>query len=712
MTNLKDVLNKYSIQIPIIQRDYAQGREEKKVLEIRDTFLNSISDRLIQNKTLHLDFVYGSIRNNVFQLLDGQQRLTTLFLLYWYFGKKESIDIKFLENFTYETRASSREFCQKLVKNDFDFSNENLIDNIKDSKWFLAFWKNDPTIKSMLIMIESIHKKFRSNILFNKLENITFEFFELEKFGLDDDLYIKMNARGKPLTEFENFKAKFEQFLSEKDNELKEEFEIKIDNGWTDFFWDYKDKNYLIDQAFMNYFYYITEMLHNKINSDSRTLIEIDFKTIEEIYSDSTNIKFLFKSLDKLEDIKNSFNILFSSNSYEIGKITLFEKDINLLSYIINKGSNDKNFGIQKKTILFLIIYYLIDSEINDDFKDFMRVVRNILERIRSLKKGSLQYNPIFDYKDLHKILNILLKYINKDIYSELLNITDSPHKEFIHEIEKAKLISKDVKFKHIIFELEDYRYLKGDIRNFLNDDLNKMESYSKYIKEIFDEKEDDLVIRAMISSGDCRLSIGGTRRSNDRYFLGKNGYWEIFLTNSNFNKNFSLQDFIEKYAHHNQDFLKVINMFLSNKIEKDWKYYFVKYKEMLTIDSVLTKDNKFFAWNNDFDMENMGGLHLGAFHINPYIKTIALKTNNNYAQYTKGEDSSYIKIDNYIESFSSEDINWTIKFAKDINNEVKNDLIQKFSLEDKKSNFTLNVNDDDRIEIAIKFIEHIESWK
>ncbi|MDQ7046597.1 MAG: DUF262 domain-containing protein [Sulfurovum sp.] len=134
---------------------------KKKVLEIRDTFLNSISDRLIDNKKLHLDFVYGSIKDYVFKPLDGQQRLTTLFLLYWYFGKKENIDIKFLENFTYETRASSREFCQKLVKNDFDFSNENLIENIRDSTWFLAFWKNDPTIKSMLIMIESIHQKFK-----------------------------------------------------------------------------------------------------------------------------------------------------------------------------------------------------------------------------------------------------------------------------------------------------------------------------------------------------------------------------------------------------------------------------------------------------------------------------------------------------------------------------------------------------------------------
>ncbi|MDQ7046601.1 MAG: hypothetical protein Q9M39_02920 [Sulfurovum sp.] len=65
--------------------------------------------------------------------------------------------------------------------------------------------------------------------------------------------------------------------------------------------------------------------------------------------SDIKNIKFLFKSLDNLENIKDSFNSLFSSNSYEMNKVTLFEKDINFLEYVIEKGYNDRSFGVQKK---------------------------------------------------------------------------------------------------------------------------------------------------------------------------------------------------------------------------------------------------------------------------------------------------------------------------------------------------------------------------
>ena len=40
-----------------------------------------------------------------------------------------------------------------------------------------------------------------------------FENLDMENLDLNDDLYVKMNARGKLLTPFENWKAEFEDFL-------------------------------------------------------------------------------------------------------------------------------------------------------------------------------------------------------------------------------------------------------------------------------------------------------------------------------------------------------------------------------------------------------------------------------------------------------------------------------------------------------------------
>ncbi len=715
MNNFTNILNKYSIQIPIIQRDYAQGREEKKVFEIRETFLEAISDKLLENEKLHLDFVYGSIKNDCFIPLDGQQRLTTLFLLYLYFGKKESKNIDFLNKFNYETRASSREFCHKVVSNEMEFTTDNLSSGIENSKWFLAFWKNDPTIKSMLVMLDSIHKKFKEDNFFDRLDNITFEFFELEKFGLDDDLYIKMNARGKPLTEFETFKAKFEQFLAKKDEQLKLEFSKKIDNGWTDFFWKYKDNKFLIDNAFMNYFNYVTEMLYYKMNKDSRLLDELNFKTIEDIYSNLDNVKFLFKSLDKLNDVVTSFDILFSKNEHQTGKITLFEKDINFLELVIKYGDIDRAFSIQKKFILFMIVSYLVDNEINDNFKDLIRVARNFVERIRNSKQRSLQYTPNFEYKELYKILNIFLKYLDKSIYQELLVESDDwQHKEFQQEIEKAKLISKDANFKSLIFQLEDYRYLKGDIHNFLDDDINKFKLYAENLKEIFDSQDDGLIIRAMLSSGDSRFSKGGTRKVEARYFFGKDEFWEIFLTDTNLDKESFFKKFIENYVANEKDFNKMINSFVDSyqAMEKDWKYYFVKYENILQEDEGLSKDSNFFAWYSDFNIEKMGGLHLGAFHINPYIRVVALLTEPTYKKYVKGEDESSLVIENYIDSIQSLKKNWTIKFSDKIDENIKQKLIDTFSLVADESSYILDVNDKDRIVLAVEFINHLNNCK
>lgn len=280
---------KYRILIPIIQRDYAQGRKTTK--EVRDTFLDALFNYLSDNKpNRDLDFVYGSLIevNGVtdFIPLDGQQRLTTLFLLHWYLcqisdnaEKNKVFKNALLKDeksmFTYETRSSSSEFCNALMSNDIDFN--NLIESDKDLKgvyidnglsktikncfWFYLSWKYDPTIQSMLTMLDAIHKKFiHKKEFFERLldaENpiITFLFLNLKDFKLTDDLYIKMNSRGKPLSPFENFKAKFEQFLetvkvdrkfslnfdsTKKDVSLKEYFSYNIDTKWANLFWNYR----------------------------------------------------------------------------------------------------------------------------------------------------------------------------------------------------------------------------------------------------------------------------------------------------------------------------------------------------------------------------------------------------------------------------------------------------------------------------------------
>lgn len=74
--------------------------------------------------------------------LDGQQRLTTLFLLHWYAAgfSKEPVsesERKFLKNFSYETRADARIFCESLCGFVPGKLQKKLSETIIDQSWFL-----------------------------------------------------------------------------------------------------------------------------------------------------------------------------------------------------------------------------------------------------------------------------------------------------------------------------------------------------------------------------------------------------------------------------------------------------------------------------------------------------------------------------------------------------------------------------------------------
>ena len=228
-------LKECKIEIPIIQRDYAQGRVGKE--ELRKSFLRDLKGALGTNKQMKLDFVYGTNENGVLIPLDGQQRLTTLWLLHWYVAyRAQKLDVTTIERlrkFSYTTRVSSRQFCEKLAGfSELPPDDLDVASHIKNQIWFRRSWQNDPTIQSMLRMlagtldnaldgIDGVFKchyidclECRSPIFDEYWERLTSDycpivFHHIDLFGIrhPDSLYIKMNARGKPLTSFENFKA-------------------------------------------------------------------------------------------------------------------------------------------------------------------------------------------------------------------------------------------------------------------------------------------------------------------------------------------------------------------------------------------------------------------------------------------------------------------------------------------------------------------------
>lgn len=242
------------VEIPIIQRDYAQGRVEAE--QIREAFLAAIRRALVDGApALNLDFIYGSVeggKTRTLLVLDGQQRLTTLFLLHWLLAAQDGTLSDFRRRwgaegkrarFRYSTRPSAGAFFRALVFNDFTpeaSAGRPVSLQIRDAKWFIDAWHRDPTVRSAVVMLDSIHEHFAGQAgLYQVLtdgQQVAFQFLELHDFGLQsDDLYIKMNARGKPLTPFENFKAWLVERVSGEP--WGASFATALDQRWTDYFW-------------------------------------------------------------------------------------------------------------------------------------------------------------------------------------------------------------------------------------------------------------------------------------------------------------------------------------------------------------------------------------------------------------------------------------------------------------------------------------------
>lgn len=354
-------IKKYQIEIPIIQRDYAQGRTGKE--KLRESFLSSLKQaldgKLPHDETvLKLDFVYGATEKGHMLPLDGQQRLTTLWLLHWYVALrsgnfKEACD--FLLRFSYKTRISSRDFCAKLCEPSlferFDQTKQSITDYITKQTWFYSAWKQDPTVKSMLTMlkgtkttnkkgvdiIDGIEELFELTTTeefqqyWNKLTSVTgapivFYHLDLEDFGLSDDLYIKMNARGKQLTAFENFKADLIGYLKDRCSDAKGQGSIdktkwealldvknglplKLDTVWTDIFWNNRSKGVLKEDN--------TLVMSNQIDGIFLAFINRFFWDSLFMEKDSTGKYLLPLGEGTLPDGSKSYTIEASNPSYK-----------------------------------------------------------------------------------------------------------------------------------------------------------------------------------------------------------------------------------------------------------------------------------------------------------------------------------------------------------------------------------------------------------
>ncbi len=635
------------VEIPIIQRDYAQGRDGKQ--ELRKNFLNSLFEA-VEGKPLELDFVYGNIIDGVLQPLDGQQRLTTLFLLHWFVAVKENKlndDLKkLLKKFTYETRTSSSEFCEELIDKGITYNTETKISElIIDNYWFFLSWKKDPTIKSMLTMLDAIQKTFhdKTNVL-EKLENITFHFIELQNFGLSDDLYIKMNARGKALTEFENFKAKFEQYVRkeswENNVEVTNTFSYQIDTIWTDLFWNYSNDKHRFDEQILNFFKTFA-LINYTLKSDTKSInfrSNVDFlRDKEKTISfnqyldlgciDEEYFKMLKSVLNKISD-KSGLKTFLSDTTY------VNEKEI-------FNGATQNNLSYPDLVIAFAYYQYLASEENIEieSLKSWLRIVRNLVEG-----SGPYLFNNANEFANAIRSIDELLPNRNSIVKhfaeTQINSLSGFISEQVSEEKLKAKLIAISDDWKNSIIEIENHGYFNGQIGFILDwckedngiHNILKFKEYVEKAKAIFGDRglnnfEGFLFERALLASGDYLLK----RNSNYSFLINseRDISWKRFLRDNNGDNNERrglLKQLIDKISVANlqTDLQRLIDDF-SDK--NDWRYYFIKYPEMIA----ACGGQKLIRWGNESNILLLGSTTTSGYHKEYYSYSLFVELKDKF---------------------------------------------------------------------------------
>lgn len=195
--NIFDTEIKYSI--PLYQRAYAW--EEKQILQLIDD-INDVKN----SANYHIGTLIVSKKDNKFEIIDGQQRLTSLFLLL------NCLEINTENTLVFECRDKSNYTLENIKK-----VVEGKIDELDEDKLEGSIVKNTIFIKQQ---IEKEKFKKNKNIFIEKLKKVILYRVEVpEKTDLNRYFEI-MNTRGEQLEQQDILKANLMEYLNEQDRAI------------------------------------------------------------------------------------------------------------------------------------------------------------------------------------------------------------------------------------------------------------------------------------------------------------------------------------------------------------------------------------------------------------------------------------------------------------------------------------------------------------
>ncbi len=335
-----------SFFIPSYQRGYRWTEQQVKELlqDIWDFAQDVESNKnsgfyclqpIVIKKSKEVDFTWD--------VIDGQQRLTTIYILLKYFEQQTKTKPY---KIGYETRKNSQEF----LKNIDNVPNENNIDFFHMSKTFATIekWFEDKDFANInLFLTRLLQKPNIENNNIDKAKNIRVIWYEVEEDETqteeennkkDIEIFTRINMGKIPLTNAELIKALLIQGYKDNDNKNNKQFELASE-------WDFIEYSLQND----DFWYFI-----NKDKNEKATRIEFIFELIAENYIKDKN--------DLSNDGYYEFHIINhylqnDTRDEKEKKETIYENlwsEVKNYFRILNEWYEDREFFYK---IGFLIIY-------------------------------------------------------------------------------------------------------------------------------------------------------------------------------------------------------------------------------------------------------------------------------------------------------------------------------------------------------------------
>ena len=584
--------------IPDLQRDYCWGSLEKEK-KLVSGFVDSLLDLFKSgNEGSNLGLIYGyeSVENHI-ELCDGQQRITTLYLLLGLLNRHDEDNsfetyLKTSEDelrLQYAIRESTLYFLEDLARHFFVKENDISVRDLKNETWYFKDYDLDPSIQSMLDALNAIEQKLRGvkAVQFGEfiVNHISFLYIDLGNRKNGEETFVVINTTGEPLSATENLKP----LLITKQPQEHQNACSKKWEEWETFFWQNRGENDTADNGLKEFFRWITLLNLDRQNDDGLA----EFERIQDEETDDYDFSTILNAVT-FDDICRYFDIVKSIFSDK----PIFGNGDDKALLSPNAKGNQK---IDWFKVLPVIAYCKKFPDHTE--RDLLRV-KQFFSNVAKIDNVSKSVKEL-----LPKAIDIIYNLPDSDITSILKEKDVST--QILSEEEKEKF-NLYLNKKYVRTELED-KFWKEEVHPVWNGEIQPLIEWSKP-NGVFDVTKFDSYAETFnrLFHGDMKYEgLDITRRA--LLTLNLNKYPKIFKGYTNYSFCYESSDWQTLIKENEKEFGEFIKELLNGKDDiyaeqekminnsskeyKDKLKYFVKHPELLKY-----CEQKNVQWDDDLE--------------------------------------------------------------------------------------------------------------